>query len=147
MKVILQKDIQNLGDAGDVKEVANGYARNFLLPKKLVIPFSEASKKAMEHQERLIRIKKEKRKKVSEKMADSLKTLELKFSLKAGEDDKLFGSVTSLDIAKKIVEAGYQIDKRKIVLEEPIKQIGEFNVDIKLDEGLTAPVKVVVEKE
>lgn len=147
MKVILQKDIQNLGDAGDVKDVADGYARNFLLPKKLVIPYSDASKRALEHQERMIKVKKEKRKKVSEKTADALKSVQLKFVLKAGEDDKLFGSVTSMDIAKKLSEAGHSIDKRKIVLEEPIKQLGEYDVEIKLDEGLSATVKVAVEKE
>ncbi len=147
MKVILQKDIQNLGDAGDVKDVADGYARNFLLPKKLVIAYSEKSKAAIEHQKHLIKVKKDKRKKVSEKIADGLKTLEIKIAVKVGEDEKLFGSITTMDIAKKIKDAGFDVDKRKIVLEEPIKHLGEFKVDIKLEEGLTATVKVVVEKE
>lgn len=147
MKVILQKDIQNLGDAGDVKEVANGYARNYLLPQKLVIAYSEASKAAIEHQKHLIKVKKDKRKKVSEKTADALKTVEIKITAKVGEDEKLFGSITSMDIAKKLKDAGFDIDKRKIVLEEAIRHLGEFNVEIKLEEGLTAAVKVVVEKE
>lgn len=148
MKVILQKDISNLGDAGDVKEVADGYARNYLLPKKLVIRWNESSKKAMDHQAHLIKVKKEKRKKQSEKIADAIKALELQIKAKVGEDgSKLFGSVTTIDVAKKLKEAGYEIDKRKIVIEEPIKELGTFDVAVKLEEGLTASVKVTVEKE
>jgi large subunit ribosomal protein L9 len=147
MKVILQKDIPNLGDAGDVKNVADGYARNYLLPKKLVIRWNESSKKAIDHQQHLIKVKKEKRKKVSEKIADALKALEIKITAKVGEEDKLFGSVTAIDIAKKLHEAGYNFDKRKIVLDEPIKVIGMYDVPVKLDEGITATLKVAVEKE
>ena len=116
MKVILQKDIPNLGDAGDIKEVADGYARNFLLPKKLVIAANESSKKAMDHQKRLIKIKKEKRRKEGEKIAGDLSGAVLNFTAQAGDEDKLFGSITSMDIATKLQEMGYKIDKRKIVL-------------------------------
>ncbi|MFC1670300.1 50S ribosomal protein L9 [Spirochaetota bacterium] len=147
MKVILQKDIENLGDAGDVKEVADGFARNYLLPKKLVTIANESSKKAIEHQEKLIKIKKEKRKKQSEKLSESFSGLELTFQAQVGEDEKLFGSVTSMDISKKLKEMGYNVDKRKIVLESPIKSIGEFEIQIKLDEGLAPQIKVIVEKE
>jgi large subunit ribosomal protein L9 len=147
MKVVLQKDIPNLGDAGDIKEVAEGYARNYLLPQKLVLTASEGSKRSIEHQKRLIKIKKEKRKKESEKMAESISAVEIKVTALVGEEDKLFGSVTSMDIAKKLNELGYDIDKRKILLENPIKQLGEFSIPIKLDDGLTASVKVIVEKE
>lgn len=147
MKVILQKDVVNLGDAGDVKEVADGFARNFLLPKKLVIVYSEENGKTIAHQKHLIKVKKEKRKKESEKVADSLKGVELNFKLKAGEEDKLFGSVTSNDIAQKLAEAGHAIDKRKILLEENIKTVGTFEVAVKLEEGVTANVKIIVDKE
>jgi large subunit ribosomal protein L9 len=146
MKVILQKDIPNLGDAGDIKEVADGYARNFLLPKKLVIVANDSSKKAMEHQKRLIKVKKEKRRKEGEKIAGDLSGAVLTFAAQAGEEDKLFGSITSMDIASKLQEMGYKIDKKKVVLDNPIKKIGEFEVSIKLAEGLTSKVKVVVEK-
>jgi len=146
MKVILQKDIPNLGDAGDIKEVADGYARNFLLPKKLVIAANESSKKAMDHQKRLIKIKKEKRRKEGETIAGDLSGAVLNFTAQAGDEDKLFGSITSMDIATKLQEMGYKIDKRKIVLENPIKKIGEHEIVIKLAEGLTSKVKVVVEK-
>jgi len=147
MKVILQKDIHNLGDAGDVKNVADGYARNYLLPKKLVIAFNESSKKAIDHQKQIIKVKKEKRKKESDKIAQAFANIELKIKAKVGEEDRLFGSITALDIAKKLKEAGFDIDKRRIHLDEQIKTLGEHKISVKLEEGLTAQVKVIVEKE
>ncbi len=147
MKVILQKDILNLGEAGDIKEVSEGYARNFLLPKKLVIVANESSKKAIEHQKKLIKIKKEKRKKLSEKLAGSLSGLEVKIIAQVGEEGKLFGSITNMDIVKKLKEMGHEIDKRKVLLETPIKQTGTYEVPVKLEEGITAKLNVVVDKE
>jgi large subunit ribosomal protein L9 len=147
MKVILQKDVLNLGDAGDVKNVADGYARNYLLPKKLVILFNESSKKAIDHQNQVIKVKKDKRRKESEKIAAAFSGIEIKISAKVGEEDRLFGSITTIDIAKKLKEAGYDIDKRRIHIDETIKTLGEHKVSVKLEEGLTAQVKVIVEKE
>ena len=146
MKVILQKDIANLGEAGDVKDVADGYARNYLLPKKLVIIANEKSQRAIEHQKKLIKIKKEKRKKQSEKLSESLTGIELRIGAQVGEEEKLFGSVTSIDIARELKELGYEVDKRRILLDEPIKKTGEYNVSIKLEEGLHAEIKVYVER-
>ena len=147
MRVILQKDVQNLGEAGDIKEVAEGFARNFLLPKKLVIPYNESSAKAIEHQKKLVKIKKEKRKKEGQKLVEALSNVALTIGAQVGEDEKLFGSVTAIDIADKLLQMGYTIDKRKIVLPEPIKKAGEHEVKIKLEEGLTATIKVNVVKE
>lgn len=147
MKVILQKDIPNLGDAGDIKEVAEGFARNYLLPKKLVIFANESSKKAIDHQMKLIKIKKDKRKKTSEQLAASMSDIEITIPAQVGEEGKLFGSITSMDIAKQLKEKGFDIDKRKIQLDSPIKSEGEFKVAVKLEEGLTATVKVIVVKE
>ncbi len=147
MKVILQKDIPNLGEAGDVKEVAEGYARNYLLPKKLVILYNESSAKAIEHQKKLVKIKKEKRKKEGQKLVEALSNVAMTIGAQVGEEDKLFGSVTAIDIAHKLLQMGYSIDKRKIVLPEPIKKAGEHEVKIKLDEGLSATIKVTVVKE
>jgi large subunit ribosomal protein L9 len=147
MKVILQKDIPSLGDAGDIKEVAEGFARNYLLPQKLVIVANESSKKAIDHQMKLIKIKKDKRKKTSEQLAASMSDVEITISAKVGEEGKLFGSITSMDIAKELKEKGFDIDKRKILLDSPIKSEGEFKISIKLEEGLTATVKVIVVKE
>jgi len=146
MKVILQKDVANLGDAGDIREVAEGYARNYLIPKNLVIVANESSKKAMEHQKKLIKIKKDKRKKASQTLADSMKGVELIIPAQVGEEGKLFGSITSMDIAKHLADKGFVVDKRKILLETPIKQEGEFSVSVKLDEGLSTAVKVTVVK-
>jgi large subunit ribosomal protein L9 len=147
MKVILQKDIPSLGDAGDIKEVAEGFARNYLLPKKLVIVANESSKKAIDHQMKLIKIKKDKRKKTSEQLAASMSDVEVTISAKVGEEGKLFGSITSMDIAKQLKDKGFDIDKRKILLDTPIKSEGEFKISIKLEEGLSATVKVIVVKE
>ncbi len=147
MKVILQKDIPNLGDAGDIKDIAAGYARNYLIPQNLVIMANASSQKAIEHQNKLIKIKKEKRKKNSEKLADSMKDITLTFQVQVGEEDKLFGSITSIDITKELKEKGFNFDKRKIMLEAPIKELGEFQVPLKLEEGLNIDIKVVVEKK
>ncbi len=144
MKVILQRDIANLGEAGDIKDVSDGFARNFLLPKKLVILANESSQRAIEHQRKLVKIKKEKRKKESEKLMESVNSLELQIAAQVGEEEKLFGSVTAMDISRALREKGFEIDKRKIHIEEPIKKLGDYEVSIKLDEGLTARVKVSV---
>ncbi len=146
MKVILQKDIQNLGEAGDIKDVADGYARNYLLPRNLVLTANETSKKILQHQEKLIKIKKNKRRKLSEKMLETLNGLEVRITTHAGEEGKLFGSVTPIDISKRLKELGFEIDKRKIAQSEPIKQLGEYKIPVKLDAGLNAELKVIVEK-
>ncbi|TAL36564.1 MAG: 50S ribosomal protein L9 [Spirochaetes bacterium] len=147
MKVILQKDIPSLGEAGDIKDVSEGYARNFLLPKKMVILANDSSQKAIEHQKKLIKIKKDKRKKQSEKLVEALTALEIKIGAQVGEEEKLFGSVTTMDIARKLKELGHVVDKRKILLEEPIRKTGDYEVSIKLEEGMIAKIKVSVMKE
>jgi large subunit ribosomal protein L9 len=146
MKVILQQDVKNLGDAGDIKVVADGYARNFLIPKNLVIAYNAKSKAAIDHQNQLIKVKKDKRKKVSQEMAEKMKELVISISAKVGEEDKLFGSITNIEIAKQLAEAGYDLDKRKIELAEPIKTLGEFEVVVKLDEGISTTIKLNVVK-
>ena len=147
MKVILQKDVPALGDAGDITEVAEGYARNYLLPNRLVIVANESSRKAIEHQKKLIKIKKDKRKKASEGIAGSISGLEITIPAQVGEEGKLFGSITTMDIAKQLKEKGFTVDKRKIQLDAPIRQEGEYMVTIKLDEGISASVKVIVARE
>lgn len=146
-KVILQKDIPNLGEAGDVKEVTRGFVRNYLLPNNLVILFNESSKAAIDHQKHLIKVKKEKRKKESEKIAEKVKTMTITIKQKAGEENKLFGSVTASDISRTLEKEGLVIDRRKIILDEPIKELGSHKVHMKLDEGVTADLTVVVEGE
>ena len=147
MKVILQKDVPNLGEAGDIREVREGFARNYLLPKKLVVIANESSRKAIEHQKKMIKIKKDKRKKLSEKVREAIAGIEISFAVQVGEEGKLFGSVTSIDIARKLKELGHEVDKRKILLHAPIKELGSFDVAVKLEESVSATIKVNVEKE
>ena len=147
MQIILQEDIEKLGARGQVVEVAAGYARNYLLPHKLALEASATNLKRLEK----IRITLSKRtateKEAAEQQAALLNAVIVKFVRKAGENDQLFGSVTSADLADALAAQGFQIDKRRIALDEPIKIVGETMVTLKLVHGVTAQFKVVVEKE
>jgi large subunit ribosomal protein L9 len=147
MQIILQEDVEKLGTRGEVVEVAAGYARNYLLPHKLALEASPANIKRLEK----IRITLSKRtateKDAAQQQAALLNQVTVKFARKAGETDQLFGSVTSADLADALKAQGFEIDKRRIQLDEPIKIIGERPVTVKLLHGVTAEFKVVVEKE
>jgi large subunit ribosomal protein L9 len=147
MQIILQEDVEKLGTRGEVVEVAAGYARNFLLPHKLALEASPANIKRLEK----IRITLSKRtateKEAAEKQAALLNDVIVKFARKAGETEQLFGSVTSGDLAEALKAQGFEIDKRRIALDEPIKILGESLVTVKLVHGVTAQFKVAVEKE
>jgi large subunit ribosomal protein L9 len=147
MQIILQEDVEKLGTRGEVVEVAPGYARNYLLPHKLALEASPANIKRLEK----IRITLSKRtateKTAAEQQAALLNDVTVKFARKAGETDQLFGSVTSADLAEALGKQGFEVDKRRIALDEPIKTIGETTVPVKLVHGVTAQFKVVVEKE
>ncbi len=147
MKVILQKDIVNIGDAGDIKDVADGYARNFLFPRKLAVKANDSNTKAVVHQKRLADLKREKRTKSMKDVALSLEGKSFETKVKVGEKEKLFGSVTAGDISVLLKKAGIEVDKRKIELQDPIRSLGEFKIKIKLAEGInpTILVKVVGE--
>jgi large subunit ribosomal protein L9 len=147
MQIILQEDVEKLGTRGEVVEVAPGYARNYLLPHKLALEASPANIKRLEK----IRITLSKRtateKTAAEQQAALLNDVVVKLARKAGENDQLFGSVTSADLADALAAQGFQIDKRRIALDEPLKVIGESTVTVKLVHGVTAQFKVVVEKD
>jgi large subunit ribosomal protein L9 len=147
MEVILREDIEKLGTRGQVVKVAPGYARNFLLPKRLAVAATESNKKIVE-QERQAHLRKE-AKLVSE--AQDLAKLMLGTAItikqKAGEADQLFGSVTSKDIADALAAKNFNIDRRKIQLDEPIKQLGEYTVPIKLHKDVSVDISVLVAKE
>jgi large subunit ribosomal protein L9 len=147
MQIILQEDVEKLGTRGEVVEVAPGYARNYLLPHKLALEASPANIKRLEK----IRITLAKRtateKEAALQQAALLNQVTVKFARKAGETDQLFGSVTSADLADALKAQGFEIDKRRIHLDEPIKIVGERAVTVKLVHGITADFKVVVEKE
>jgi large subunit ribosomal protein L9 len=147
MEVILREDIEKLGSRGEVVKVAAGYARNFLLPKKLAVAANESNKKIVE-QERQAHLRKEARhKSEAEDLSKLLTGVTVTISQKAGENDQLFGSVTSKDVADALAARNYNIDRRKIQLDEPIKTLGEFKVPVKLHKDVTAEVTVIVAKE
>ena len=147
MEVILREDIDKLGNRGEVVKVAPGYARNFLLPKKLAVAATESNKKIVE-QERQAHLRKEaKLKGEAEDLSKLLTGVTVTIAQKAGENDQLFGSVTSKDVADALAHKGYTIDRRKVQLDEPIKQLGEYKVPVRLHKDVTAEVTVIVAKE
>lgn len=144
MKVFLKEDVKNLGKMGDVVNVSEGYARNFLLPKKFAVEANTKNLKEFEHNKRIIQEKAAKIKDASKATADKLSALTLKIRAKAGEEEKLFGSVTTMDIAEAFKAEGFEIDKKKILLAEPIKRLGEYTVEVKIHSEVNATVKVQV---
>ena len=147
MEVILREDITNLGTRGQVVKVAPGYARNFLIPKKLAVTATDSNKKIVE-QERQSHLRKEaKAQGEAQDLAKLMTGVSVTISQKAGENDQLFGSVTSKDVADALAVKGFTIDRRKIQLDEPIKSLGEFKIPIKLHKDVTAEVTLVVAKE
>src|SRR5271169_1730698 len=147
MEVILREDVEKLGTRGQLVKVASGYARNFLLPKRLAVAASESNKKIVE-QERQAHLRREaKVESEAQDLGKMLTSVSITISQKAGENDQLFGSVTSKDIAEALENQGYTIERRKIVLEEPIKTLGEFQVPVRLHREVTAEVTVHVVKE
>jgi large subunit ribosomal protein L9 len=147
MEVILREDIEKLGSRGEVVKVAPGYARNFLLPKRLAVAATASNKKIVE-QERQAHLRKEaKQKSEAEDLSKLLTGVSVTIAQKAGENDQLFGSVTAKDVADALAGQNYTIDRRKVQLEEPIKQLGEYKVPVRLHKDVTAEVTVVVIKE
>jgi len=147
MEVILREDIDNLGTRGEVVKVAPGYARNFLLPKRLAVQATEANKKIVE-QERQAHLRKEaKAQGEAEELGKLVGNVTVTIKQKAGENDQLFGSVTSKDIADALVAQNYNIERRKIQLDEPIKQLGDYKVPVRLHKNVTVEITVIVAKE
>jgi large subunit ribosomal protein L9 len=147
MEVILKEDVPKLGHRGDVIKVAEGYGRNYLLPRKLAIEATAANKAVIEQMKQAAVRRSAVEKADSENLAKQLAAVSLTFRRKAGEKDHLFGSVTSSDIAEALEHKGFNIDRRKIQLNEPLKSIGEFDVAIRLHREVISHIKVVVEKE
>jgi large subunit ribosomal protein L9 len=147
MEVILREDIDKLGNRGEVVKVASGYARNFLIPKKLAVAATESNKKIVE-QERQAHLRKEaKLEGEAQDLAKLMNGVTVTISQKAGENDQLFGSVTSKDVADALAAKNFTIDRRKVQLDEPIKQLGEYKVPVRLHKDVTAEITVVVSKE
>ncbi len=146
MKVILKEDVQDLGTIGTVLDVANGYGRNYLIPRKLAVEANPKNIRQFEHQKNMILAKAKKVRSAAEQLSDKLSGISLCIEVRAGEEDKLFGSVTTKDIAEAISKQGVEIDKRKILLDEPIKRIGTYKVTVKLPQDVTASVNIEVKK-
>ncbi|MGE5569850.1 MAG: 50S ribosomal protein L9 [Rhodospirillales bacterium] len=147
MEVILREDIEKLGSRGQIVKVADGYARNFLLPRRLAVVATEANKKIVE-QERQAHLRREaKEKAAAEELAKMMAGTVLTIAQKAGEQEQLFGSVTAKDISEALAQQGYQVDRRKVHLEDPIKQLGEFKVPIRLHREVTVEITVQVVPE
>ena len=144
MEVILKEDVNNLGHRGDVVKVADGYGRNYLLPKKLAMEANAANKAVIEQMKASAVRRSAKEKSEAEALVGQLNNVSLVFERKVGEHDQLFGSVTSADIAHELEAKGFNIDRRKVHLEEPLKQLGEFHIPVKLHREVTAHVAVTV---
>ena len=147
MQIILQEDIDKLGHRGDVVTVKPGYARNYLLPRKLAVEATTGNLKAIERIRASLAKKTATELEAAQKQAELLNVVGLKFTRKTGENDQMFGSVTTADIAEGLAAPGFKIDKRQVQLAEPVKIIGESQVTIKVFREVTAQIKVTVEKE
>jgi large subunit ribosomal protein L9 len=147
MEVILKEDVSKLGNRGDVVKVADGYGRNYLLPKKLAMEATAGNKVVIEQMKLSAVRRSAKEKSEAEALVGQLDQVELVFERKVGENDHLFGSVTSAEIAHQLEQRGFTIDRRKLQLEEPLRQLGEFHVPVKLHREVTAHIKVTVKAE
>jgi large subunit ribosomal protein L9 len=147
MEVILKEDIPNLGKMGEVVRVRDGYARNYLLPRSLVLIADKKNLKAFEHEKRVIAEQRERTLNQAQSLGEKLASVSLTIPVTAGEEGKLFGSVTNMDIERALREKGFDVDRRKIHLAEPIKTLGDFEVPVRLTADVTATVKLSVISE
>jgi large subunit ribosomal protein L9 len=147
MEVILREHVDNLGRRGEVVKVADGYARNYLLPRKLALLVTEGNKQQIERERGKFEAREQEEKKVADALAARLADVDLQIARKVGETEVLFGSVTSADIAAALAAKGFEIDRRKLNLREPIKRLGEFEIPLRLHADVTVPIKVKVVAE
>ena len=147
MEIILQEEVTNLGQIGDVVKVRDGYARNYLLPRGLAIQANRRNVRVLEHHKRLVAVKKERVQRQAQTLLDQLSALSLTIPAKAGEEGRLFGSVTNIDLETALKEKGLTLDRRKILLDEPIKQLGSYEVPVNLGGALRANIKLEVTAE
>ena len=147
MEVILREHVDNLGRRGDVVKVAPGYARNFLLPRKLALPVNEGNKRVVERERKLAETRELEERQQAEAVANRLSQIELTLSRRVGDTEQLYGSVTTADIAEALLEKGLEIDRKRIHLDEPLKSLGAFTIPVKLHRDVTAQLKVHVAKQ
>ena len=147
MEVILREHVDNLGKRGEIVKVADGYARNFLLPRKLALPATDGNRKHVERERRIVEAREAAEKVQAEAIAARLNMIDIAITRRVGETEQLYGSVTAVDIADYLKGKGFEIDRRKLILPEPIKAIGDHTVPLKLHREVTVPLKVRVVKE
>jgi large subunit ribosomal protein L9 len=147
MEVILRQHVDNLGERGQIVKVAAGYARNYLLPRNLALPATEGNKRHVERERKIMETREAEEKGQAEAIASRLSAVEVTIARRVGETDQLYGSVTAADIADFLKAKGFEVDRRKLVLADPIKTIGEHTVPLKLHRNVTVPLKVKVVKE
>ena len=147
MEIILREHIDNLGKRGEIVKVADGYARNYLLPRKLALPATAGNKKHVEREHRIAEVREAQEKGQAEALAARLASVEITIERRVGETDQLYGSVTTSDIGESLKQKGFEVDRRKLILPEPIKAIGDYEVPLKLHREVTVPLKVRVVKE
>jgi len=147
VQVILSEDVPTLGRTGDVVKVRAGYARNYLLPRKLAVEADAKNLRAFEHQKRTALTRREAKKNEALSLKEKIDALALTVNARAGEEGKLFGSVTNIDLERALREKGFDVDRRKILLAEPIKQLGDYTVAVKLESEVEASLKISVAAE
>ena len=147
MEVILRQHVDNLGERGQIVKVADGYARNYLLPRKLALPATDGNRKHVERERRIMETREAEEKGQAEAMAARLSAVDITIARRVGETEQLYGSVTSNDIADFLKTKGFEVDRRRLVLPDPIKTVGEHTVPLKLHREVTVPLKVRVVKE
>ncbi len=147
MEVILRDHVENLGRRGEIVRVADGYARNYLLPRNLALPATDANRKRIERERKTVEARESEERGAAEATRTRLAALEVTISRKVGENDQLYGSVTNADIAQALAAKGFEIDRRKILLADPLKSVGETTVPVKLHRDVTAQLRVSVIKE
>ena len=146
MKIILRDDVEKLGNAGEVITVADGFARNYLFPRNLAVPATKGNVHSIDEIKKQKKVREDKKRREAEKQKDKLEKLSLTAEVQTGEEDKVFGSVTSANIATLLEKQGIEVDRRKIMLEEPLKALGVYTIDIKLATDVIAHVKLWVVK-
>ena len=147
MEVILRDHVEKLGKRGEIVKVSDGYARNYLLPRKLALPATEGNRKHVERERKIMETREAEEKSQAEAIASRLATIDITIARRVGDTEQLYGSVTATDIAEFLKTKGFEIDRRKLILPEPIKTIGEHDVPLKLHREVTAPLKVKVVRE
>jgi len=147
MEVILRQHVDNLGRRGEIVKVADGYARNYLLPRKLALPATAGNKQHVERERKILEVREAEERGQAQAVATRLAAVTISIARRVGDTEQLYGSVTASDIADFLREKGFEIDRRKLILPEPIKAIGEFDVPLKLHREVTVPLKVHVVKE